>query len=51
MSLSVADIKLAYQDVDGSEFKIRGLDYMKNKLKVSPNLYWCILVNNFALNT
>ena len=35
MSQPLADIRLAYQDVDGAGFKIRGQEYMKNKLKVS----------------
>lgn len=34
MSQPLADIRLSYQDVDGSGFKIRAQDYMKSKLKV-----------------
>ena len=34
MSLSINEVSLAYEDIDGSGFKIRGLEYMKNKMKV-----------------
>ncbi|GAX75022.1 hypothetical protein CEUSTIGMA_g2468.t1 [Chlamydomonas eustigma] len=52
MSLSISEVSLCYEDVDGKNFKVRGLDYMKNRLKVHSerSIYRLISADMFSFD-